>query len=66
MGLKVDQRVTVRSEVGALTNVLVREYEIHPGNALMYYPEANVIVPRIADQASHTPSFKSTYITVEA
>ncbi|MBI5133146.1 MAG: histidine kinase, partial [Thaumarchaeota archaeon] len=66
MGLKVDQRVTVRSEVGAITNVLVREYETHPGNALMYYPEANAIVPRIADQTSHTPSFKSTYVTVEA
>lgn len=66
MGLKVDQRVTVRSEAGAIANVLVREYEIHLGNALMYYPEANAIVPRIADQSSHTPSFKSTYITVEA
>jgi len=66
MGLKVDQRVTVRSEVSALANVLVREYEIHPGNAMMYYPEANVIVSRNADQTSHTPSFKSTYVTVEA
>lgn len=66
MGLKVDQRVTVRSEVGALANVLVREYEIHAGNAMMYYPEANVIVSRNADQTSHTPSFKSTYVTVEA
>lgn len=66
MGLKVDQRVTVRSEAGAIANVLVREYEIHLGNALMYYPEANAIVLRIADQSSHTPSFKSTYITVEA
>jgi anaerobic selenocysteine-containing dehydrogenase len=66
MGLAVDQRVTVRSGTGALRNVLVREVDIRPGNAVMYYPEANVIIPKAADPRSKTPAFKNTAITVEA
>lgn len=61
-----DQRVTVRSEAGALENVLVRPYDIPPGNACMYYPEANVLVPRTADAQSRTPAFKSVVIRLEA
>jgi len=44
--LAENQRVTVRSEVGSLPNILARPFpQIRPGNALMYYPEANVLVP---------------------
>jgi len=64
MGLKVDQRVRVRSSAGELRGVLVREFAIHPGNAAMYYPEANVLVPAYADPESRTPAFKSVTITV--
>ncbi|CAN5863519.1 FdhF/YdeP family oxidoreductase [soil metagenome] len=66
LGLSVDQRVTVRSDTGALRNVLVREVDIRPGNAVMYYPESNVIVSKAADPRSKTPAFKNTAITVEA
>jgi len=66
LGLAVDQHVTVRSEIGALSNVLVREIDIRPGNAVMYYPEANAIVPRSADAKSRTPAFKSTPVRIEA
>jgi anaerobic selenocysteine-containing dehydrogenase len=65
--LKEDQRVTVRNETGELTNILVRSFpEIRAGNALMYYPEANVLVPRHADPHSRTPAFKSVVVTVAA
>ena len=64
LGFDVDQRVTVRSSVGALPSVLVREIDIRPGNAVMYYPEANVLVPRTVDAASRTPAFKCIAITV--
>jgi anaerobic selenocysteine-containing dehydrogenase len=64
LGLRVDQRVTVRSDTGALANVLVREIDIRPGNVAMYYPEANVLVPRVADPSSRTPAFKSVAVTV--
>jgi anaerobic selenocysteine-containing dehydrogenase len=65
--LHENQRVTVRSEVGAIPNILVRSFpEIRVGNALMYYPEANVLVPRHADPHSRTPAFKSVVVTLEA
>jgi hypothetical protein len=32
----------------------------------MYYPEANVLVPRHADALSRTPAFKSIVVSVEA
>jgi anaerobic selenocysteine-containing dehydrogenase len=64
-GLARDDRVTVRSEVGALFNVLVRTIDIPPGNAVMYYPEANALIPRHADGQSKTPAFKSVAISIE-
>jgi anaerobic selenocysteine-containing dehydrogenase len=66
LGLVVDQPVTVRSNVGELSNILVRETAVRPGNAVMYYPEANTIIPSEADPRSGTPSFKRTLITVAA
>ena len=67
LGLRPDQRVTVRSETGAIDNLLVRPFDdIKPGNALMYYPEANVLVPRHADPQSKTPAFKGVVVRVEA
>jgi hypothetical protein len=32
--------------------------DIRAGNLAMYYPEANVLVPRRLDPVSKTPSFK--------
>jgi molybdopterin-dependent oxidoreductase alpha subunit len=66
MGLAVDQRVTVSSSAGQIASVLVREVDIRPGNAAMYYPEANVLVPRDVDPESGTPSFKNVLIQVRA
>ncbi len=65
LGLRENQPVTVRSAIGALYNVLVRPFDIRAGNAAMYAPEANVIVPRDADPESRTPAFKSVAITIE-
>ncbi len=58
LGLAVDQRVTITSSAGAMGNILVREADIRAGNAAMYYPEANVLVPRAVDRESGTPSFR--------
>lgn len=66
LNLHENQRVTIRSEAGEMQNILVRPYaDIRAGNALMYYPEANVLVPRHVDPLSRTPAFKSVEITVE-
>jgi anaerobic selenocysteine-containing dehydrogenase len=65
LGLKENERVTVRSSAGALRNVLAREFDVRPGNAAMYFPEANVLVPTAVDQRSRTPAFKHVLVTVE-
>ncbi len=65
LGLHVDQPVTVRSSAGSLSPILVREHDIRAGNTLMYYPEANVLVPRETDPRSKTPAFKCIHVTLE-
>ncbi len=65
LGLEIDGRVTVRSEAGELAGVAVRAIDIRPGNAVMYFPEANVLVPGRVDAKSRTPAFKNTLITID-
>ncbi len=65
-GLAHDQRVSVVSETGRMDQVLARGFaEIRQGNALMYYPEANVLVPRGTDAQSKTPAFKGVLVRIE-
>jgi molybdopterin-dependent oxidoreductase alpha subunit len=60
------QRVTVRSETGEMRGIMVTAFDkIRAGNAAMYYPEANILVPRTADSQSKTPAFKCIPITIE-
>ncbi|MCM2373475.1 FdhF/YdeP family oxidoreductase [Aporhodopirellula aestuarii] len=62
-----DQRVRVENETGHMDSILARGYEnIRPGNALMYYPECNVLVARYADPQSKTPAFKGVVVKVKA
>jgi anaerobic selenocysteine-containing dehydrogenase len=58
LGVVADARVRVENAVGAL-EALVRLAPLPPGNLAMYYPEANVLVPRAVDPRSATPAFKS-------
>ncbi|MCP4250905.1 MAG: hypothetical protein GY778_28035 [bacterium] len=64
LSLEVDQAVTVQSKVGRLSGVRVRAIDIRPGNAAMYYPEANALVPRRPDPTSGTPAFKNVAIRI--
>ena len=65
LGLRAGGRVCVTSEIGEMQNVLVHEFaDIKPGNAAMYYPEANALVPRRLDPLSKTPAFKCVIVTV--
>jgi anaerobic selenocysteine-containing dehydrogenase len=65
LGLAVDQSVTVTSDAGTMTGVIVRIINIPPGNAAMYFPEANALIPKIADARSKTPAFKSAKIIIQ-
>jgi anaerobic selenocysteine-containing dehydrogenase len=64
-GLAADARVVVETDTGAL-EVSVVPAPIRPGNLAMFYPEANVLVPRRLDARSHTPAFKSVVARVAA
>ena len=64
LGLQPDQRVRVRSATGEMRWLLARPFDIRPGNALAYYPEANILVPRSVDPLSKTPGFKSVLVEI--
>jgi molybdopterin-dependent oxidoreductase alpha subunit len=59
LGVQHNQRVAVTTETGTM-EALVRFAPLPAGNLAMYYPEANVLIPRRTDPASGTPVFKST------
>lgn len=65
-GLADGQRVTVQSDVGKLKEIRVSVYDIVPGAAAMYYPEANVLVSTRVDPHSGTPAYKNVTVRVVA
>ncbi len=65
-GLKVDQLVSVKSRTGEMRYQRVREFDVRPGNAMMYCPECNVLYGREVDPHSKTPAFKNVLVTVTA
>jgi len=66
LGFSDGERVTVKSETGKMDGVLVTAFpNIRPGNAAMYYPESNVLVPRTSDPRSRTPAFKLVLVTLQ-
>lgn len=67
LGLDPSMTVKVHGPAGTLSNVGLHPFEeIRPGNAAMYYPEANVLVSRHLDPDSKTPAFKGVIVTIEA
>jgi molybdopterin-dependent oxidoreductase alpha subunit len=64
--IEAGQSVVVSSKTGRLHALAMPYDKIRPGNVLMYYPEANVLVPREVDPASRTPAFKNVTVTLEA
>ncbi len=66
LGLEHDQLVSVQSETGQLDQIHLRSFDsIRQGNALMYFPEANVLVNRTADAQSRTPAFKGVVVRIQ-
>lgn len=63
LDLREGQRVEVSSQAGMM-EASVALVNIRAGNVAMYYPEANVLVPRTLDPRSHTPAFKSVAVTI--
>ncbi len=60
------ERVTVRGPAGAMPGIRATAFpSIRPGNAAMYYPEANRLVSRTLDPQSKTPAFKCVVVRLE-
>lgn len=65
-GIVADQPVRLTSTAGELRYYRAREYDVRAGNVLMYYPEANVLVPHEVDPLSKTPGFKGVPVRITA
>jgi molybdopterin-dependent oxidoreductase alpha subunit len=63
-GLEAHQRVRVQGEAGALEGIEVIPGSIRRGAALMFYPEANVLMRPVSDAESGTPAFKRVPVLV--
>ena len=65
-GARVISRCAVRGieTAAGRMRVVVAIVDIRAGNLAMYYPEANVLVPRRLDARSKTPAFKSVLARV--
>lgn len=56
-------RVNISTPTGSMSGVKVQPFAVRAGNIMVYYPEANILIPRAVDARSKTPSFKC--VTVE-
>jgi molybdopterin-dependent oxidoreductase alpha subunit len=63
--LKDGDRVTVRGPAGEMPGIRATAFDaIKPGNAAMYYPEANRLISRTVDPQSKTPAFKGVVVRI--
>ncbi len=66
-GVKDGDRVTVHGPAGSMHGIRATVFAtIKPGNAAMYYPEANVLIGRTIDPLSRTPAFKCVVVRLES
>jgi molybdopterin-dependent oxidoreductase alpha subunit len=61
-GLSENQRINLTTTTGSMLGLKVKPYAIRPGNLMVYYPEANQLIPRTVDARSKTPGFKSVVV----
>lgn len=65
-GLQAHQRVCVQGEAGSLQGIELIPGSIRRGAALMFYPEANVLMRPVSDPESGTPAFKRVPVLLRA
>jgi molybdopterin-dependent oxidoreductase alpha subunit len=63
-GLRAHQRVRVQGEAGVLDEIEIIPGSVRSGAALMFYPEANVLMRAQTDPVSGTPAFKRVPVLV--
>ena len=65
-GLKEKSNCEFNNGYGSMQGLKVKPYDIRPGNIMVYYPEANQLIPRDVDARSKTPGFKSVVVELSA
>ena len=63
-GFANHQRVTIQGEAGQMDNIEIISGGVRRGAALMFYPEANVLMKGTTDPKSHTPAYKRVPVLV--
>ncbi len=64
LGLGEGGCADVRSAQGEMAGVAVYAFDVPRGNAMAYFPEANVLTSIAVDPRSHTPAFKATPVWI--
>ncbi len=65
LGIAEGELIDIASANGQMKQLVALSFDIPPGSALAYYPEANVLVGTQIDPRSKTPAFKSVPVWVE-
>jgi len=65
-GLREHQRVSVRGDAGQLDHIEIIFGDVRRGAALMFYPEANVLMKARIEPRSGTPAYKRVPVLVYA
>ncbi len=65
-GFTEHQRVSVRGDAGQLDDIEIIFGEVRSGAALMFYPEANVLMKARIEVRSGTPAYKRVPVAIFA
>ena len=65
-GFANHQRVTIQGDAGKLDDIEIISGAVRKGAALMFYPEANVLMKGVTDPKSHTPAYKRVPVLVSS
>jgi molybdopterin-dependent oxidoreductase alpha subunit len=64
LGLSDGETADIGSPHGRMDAVKVHAFDLPAGNAMAYFPEANVLIGREIDPRSKTPGFKSVAVSI--
>ncbi|MEL7226858.1 MAG: molybdopterin dinucleotide binding domain-containing protein, partial [Cyanobacteria bacterium J06576_12] len=63
-GFSNHQRVSIQGDAGKLDNIEIISGAVRRGAALMFYPEANILMKAVTDPKSHTPAYKRVPVLI--
>lgn len=64
LNIQAGSLVKLKSAFGEMQNLKVFAFNLPRGNAMAYYPEANVLIGTEHDPRSKTPAFKSVAVSI--